>query len=115
MSGNRSLDHDFSLHACMVVLGGIFIRFMIGQGTLEHEKPCKFMVLSFKSKGLLNNMKTRSWRSQDSIFLGFVTALGGMEELLDDIVATLVEVGFSMDFEEDPWLRQRGPGVVIHG
>ena len=58
-------------------------------------------------------MKTKSWRSQDSIFLGFVTALGGMEELLDDIVATLVELGFSMDFEEDPWLRQRGLEVVI--
>ena len=106
MSGNRSLDHDFSLHACMVVPGGIFIRFMIGQGTLEHEKPCKFMVLSFKSKGLLNNMKTRSWRSQDSIFHGFVTTWGGKEELLDDIVASLLEVGFSMDCEEDPGLRE---------
>ena len=97
----------------MVVPGGIFIRFMIGQGTLEHEKPCKFMVLSFKSKGLLNNMKARSWRSQDSIFLGFVTALGGMEELLDDIVASLLEVGFSIDLEEDPWLRHRGQVRVI--
>ena len=97
----------------MVVPGGIFIRFMIGQGTLEHEKPCKFMVLSFKSKGLLNNMKTRSWRSQDSIFHGFVTTWGGMEELLDDIVASLLEVGFSMDFEEDPGLREPGQVRVM--
>ena len=57
-------------------------------------------------------MKTRSGRSQDSIFHGFVTALGGMEELLDDIVASLLEAGFSMDFEEVPWLRARGPEVV---
>ena len=65
----------------------------------------KFIVLSFKIKGLLNIMKTRSGRSQGSFFHGFVTALGGMEELLDDIVACLLEVGFSMDFEEVPWLR----------
>ena len=31
-----------------------------------------------------------------------------MMEFLDDIVASLVEVCFSMDFEEDPWLRQWG-------
>ena len=73
----------------------------------------KFIVLSFKIKGLLNIMKTRSGKSQGSFFHGFVTALGGMEELLDDIVASLLEVGFSMDFEEVPWLRQRGPEVVI--
>ncbi len=73
----------------------------------------RFIVLSFKIKGLLNIMKTRSGRSQDSIFHGFVTALGGMEELLDDIVASLLEVGFSMDFEEVPWLRQRGQVRVI--
>ena len=72
----------------------------------------KFIVLSFKIKGLLNIMKTRSGRSQDSIFHGFVTALGGMEELLDDIVASLLEVGFSMDFEEVPWLREPGPERV---
>ena len=41
-------------------------------------------------------------------FHEFVTVLGGMEGLLDDIVASLLEVGFSMDFEEVPWLRQRG-------
>ena len=41
-------------------------------------------------------------------FHEFVTVLGGMEGLLDDIVASLLEVGFSMDFEEDPGLRQRG-------
>ena len=66
------------------------------------------MVLSFKIKGLLNIMKTTSGRSQHSIFHGFVTTLGGIEELLDDSVASLLEVGFSMDFEEDPWLRHRG-------
>ena len=49
------------------------------------------MVLSFKIKGLLNIMKTRSGRSQDSIFHEFVIVLGGMEELLDDIVACLLE------------------------
>ena len=65
----------------------------------------KFVVLSFKIKGLLNIMKTRSGKSQDSTFHGFVTTLRGMEELLDDIVACLLEVGFSMDFEEVPWLR----------
>ena len=72
----------------------------------------KFIVLSFKIKGLLNIMKTRSGRSQDSIFHEFVTVLGDLEELLDDIVASLLEVGFSMDFEEVPWLRlrQRGSG-----
>ena len=100
------MDHDFPMHICIVVPGGIFIRFMIGQGTVEHEKPCKLMVLSFKIKGLLNNMKTKSGRSQDSNFHEFVSVLGGMEELLDDIVASLLEVGFSMDFEEVPWLRQ---------
>ena len=47
------------MHICIVVPGGIFIRFMFEQGTLEHEKPCKFIVLSFKIRGLLNNMKTR--------------------------------------------------------
>ena len=52
----------------------------------------KFIVLSFKIKGLLNIMKTRSGRSQDSIFHEFVIVLGGMQELLDDIVASLLEV-----------------------
>ena len=67
----------------------------------------KFIVLSFKINGLLNIMKTRSGRSQDSIFHEFVIVLGGMEELLDDM-SCLLEVGFSMDFEEVPWLRHRG-------
>ena len=34
-------------------------------------------------------------------------------EFLDDIVASLLEVGFSMDFEEDPWPRHRGQVRVI--
>ena len=100
------------MHACIVVPGSIFIGFVVGQGALQHEKQCKFIVLSFKIKGLLNNMKSMSWRSQDSFFHGFVTTLGGIEELLDDIVASLLEVGFSMDFEEDPGLRHRGPERV---
>ena len=50
----------------------------------------KFIVLSFKIKGLLNIMKTRSGRSQDSFFHGFVTTLRGIEEILDDIVACLL-------------------------
>ena len=45
-------------------------------------------------------------------FHEFVTVLGGMEGLLDDIVASLLEVGFPMDFEEDPGLRHRGPEKV---
>ena len=41
--------------------------------------------------------------------------MAGMEELPDDIVASLLEVGFPMDFEEDPGLRQHGQVRVIHG
>ena len=67
---------------------------MIGQGALEHEKPCKCIVPSFKIKGWLNIMKARSGRSPDSIFHGFGTALGGMGQLLDDLVASFLEVSF---------------------
>ena len=109
------MDHDFSMHVSIGVPGCIFIGFLVGPGAFRHEKQCKIVVLSFKIKGLLNNMKTRSWRSQDSIFHGFVTTWGGMEELLDDIVASLLEVGFSMDFEEDPGLREHGQVRVIRG
>ena len=66
----------------------------------------KFMVLSFKTEVRQKSIRNAIRRCPGSIFHGFVTALGGMEELLDDIVASLLEVGFSMDFEEDPWLRQ---------
>ena len=83
-------------------LGG----FLVVLGSPRTRKTIKFIVLSFKIKGLLNIMKTRSGRSQDSIFHEFVIVLGGMQELLDDIVASLLEVGFSKDFEEVPWLRQ---------
>ena len=57
-------------------------------------------------------MKTESGRCQDLKFHEFVTVLGGMEGLLDDIVASLLEVGFSMDFEEVPWAEgiQSGEG-----
>ena len=48
---DRAAGHDFSIHAFGVVLGCIFLGFMIGQGGLEHEKPCKFIVMSFKIKG----------------------------------------------------------------
>ena len=44
------------------------------------------------------------------IFHGFVTALGGMMECLDDIVASLLEVGFSMDLEEHPMAEGTGSG-----
>ena len=50
LCGNRSLDYDFSMHACKVVPGSIFIGFMVGQGIVEHEKPCKFIVLSSNFK-----------------------------------------------------------------
>ena len=79
------------------------------RGPSNMKKTCKFIVLSFKMKGLLNNMETRSGRCQYLIFYGFVTSLGRMEEFLDDIVASLLEVGFSIDFEEDPGLREHGP------
>ena len=68
----------------------------------------KFIVLSFKIKGLLNIMKTTSGRSQDWIFHGFVTTLRGIEEILDDIVACLLEVGFSMDWAQ---VRHQSPGL----
>ena len=58
-------------------------------------------------------MKAKSGRSPDLIFHGFGTALAGMGQLLDDLVASLLEVCFSMDFEEDPWLRHRGQVRVI--
>ena len=67
----------------------------------------KFIVLSLKTEVRQKSISNAILRCPGSTFHGFVTALGGMEELLDDIVATLVEVCFSMDFEEDPWLRQR--------
>ena len=66
----------------------------------------KFVVLSFKTEVRQKSIRNAIRRCPGSIFHGFVTALGGMEELLDDIVASLLEVGFSMDFEEDPWLRE---------
>ena len=66
----------------------------------------KFMVLSFKTEVRQKSMRNANRRCFGSIFHGFVTALGGMEELLDDIVVSLLEVGFSMDLEEDPGLRQ---------
>ena len=68
----------------------------------------KFVVLSFKTEVGQRSIRNAIRRCPGSISHGFVTALGGMEELLDDIVASLLEVGFSMDFEEDPGLRQRG-------
>ena len=66
----------------------------------------KFVVLSFKTEVRQKSIRNAIRRCPGSIFNGFVSALGGMEELLDDIVASLLEVGFSMDFEEDPWLRE---------
>ena len=71
------------------------------------------MVPSFKTEVRQKSIRNAIRKSLGLIFHGFVTAVGGMEELLDDIVASLLEVGFSMDFEEDPGLRQRGPEVVV--
>ena len=42
-----ALDHDFSIHALGVVPGGSFNGFMVGQGALEREKPCKFIAFAF--------------------------------------------------------------------
>ena len=75
----------------------------------------KFTVLSFKTEVRQKSIRNAIRRCPGPFFHGFVTALGGMEELLDDIVASLLEVGFSMDFEEDPWLREPGLAVVIPG
>ena len=66
----------------------------------------KFIVLSFKTKVRQKSIRNAIQRCPGPIFHGFVTALGGMEELLDDIVVSWLEVGFSMDFEEDPGLRE---------
>ena len=66
----------------------------------------KFVVLSFKTEVGQKSIRNAIRTCPGSIFHEFVTALGGMEELLDDIVASLLEVGFSMDFEEDLWLRE---------
>ena len=45
-------------------------------------------------------MKARSGRSLESIFHGFGTALGGMGQLLDDLGASFLEVGFREGFEK---------------
>ena len=79
----------------------------------EPEKPSKFSVLSFKTEVRQKSIRNAIHRCPGPIFHGFVTALGGIQELLNDTVASLLQVGFSMDFEEDPGLRQRGPEKVI--
>ena len=73
------------------------------------------MVLSFKTEVGQKSIRNAIRRCPGSIFPGFVTALGGTEEPLDDIVASLLEVDFSMDFEEDPGLRERPREKVIPG
>ena len=94
------------MHACIVAPGSIFIGFMVGQGTLQHEKTCKFIVLSFKIKVRLNGIRNSTRRLPGSIFIDSGSAFGGLEVILDDLVASLLEVGFSMDFGEDLGLRQ---------
>ena len=66
----------------------------------------QFIVLSFKTEVRQKSIRDAIRRCPVSIFPGFVTALGGTEELLDDIVASLLEVGFSIDFKG---LREYGP------
>ena len=66
----------------------------------------KFIVLSFKIKVRLNSIINSIRRFPGSIFMDSGVAFGGLEVILDDLVASLLKVGFSMDFEEDPWLRQ---------
>ena len=60
-------------------------------------------------------MKDRSGMSPGSIFIDFEVAFESLGQLLDDLVASLPEVGFPMDFEEDPGLRHQGPVRVIPG
>ncbi len=91
---DRALGHDFSIHALGVVPGCCFNGFMVGQGALEREKPCEFMVLSFKIKYGLKNKKCRFRSHQGSTFHGFGMTLGGIGELLDDLVASLLEACF---------------------
>ena len=66
----------------------------------------KFMVLSFKIKVRLNGIRNSIRRFPGSIFMDSGVAFGGLEVILDDLGASLLEVDFSMDFEEDPGLRQ---------
>ena len=66
----------------------------------------KFIVLSFKIKVRLNGIINSIRRFPGSICMDSGVAFGGLEVILDDLVASLLEVGFSMDFEKDPGLRQ---------
>ena len=66
----------------------------------------KFIVLSFKTEVRLHGIRNNIRRFPGSIFMDSGVAFGGLEVILDDLVASLLDVGFSMDFEEDPGLRQ---------
>ena len=60
------------MHVSIGVPGYIFVGFLVGPGALQHEKPCKICVLSFKIKVLLNNVKVVLGRSPDPIFIDFL-------------------------------------------
>ena len=90
------------MHVSIGVPGHIFIGFLVGPGTLQHEKSCKIVVLAFKTKVLLNNMKVGLGRSPDPIFIDLLSFREPILELLDHPMASLLEVDFSIDFERDP-------------
>ena len=66
----------------------------------------KFIVLSFKIKVRLNGIINSIKRFPGSIFMDSGVVFGGLEVILHGLVASLLEVDFSMDFEEDPGLRE---------
>ena len=90
------------MYVSIGVPGCIFIGFLVWPGAFQHEKPCKIVVLSFKIKVLLNNVKVVLGRSPEPIFIDFLAFWEPIGELLDHPVASLLEVDFSMDFERDP-------------
>ena len=60
------------MHVSIGVPGYIFIGFLVGPGAFQHEKQCKIVVLSFKIKVLLNNVKVELGRSPDPILIDFL-------------------------------------------
>ena len=88
------------MHVSIGVPGCIFIGFLVGPGALQHEKPCKIFVLSFKIKVLLNNVKVGLGRSPDLIFIDLLSFWQSILQLLEHPMASLLEVDFSIDFEK---------------
>ena len=60
------------MHVSIGVPGCIFVGVLVGQETLQHEKPCKIVIPSFKIKVLLNKMKVALGRSPEPIFIDFL-------------------------------------------